>query len=205
MTVVQTDLPTRAEGTGGDFRDLKGLRGLDIGAGMERSEGWVTLDIAGDPDVVWDIRQMPWPFEDGEFDRINCHHVLEHLEPQFKVPVFNEMWRVLKTDGSVNIEVPVFPYVSAVADPTHLSYWHPETFDYFLKCERDHDHDAKVIDSHAYWTGEKKDRKGKIRRFGIVCHESHRLLYGIKPWRMMGRFRIKDGSICQVFLDKVSE
>ena len=43
----------------------------------------------------------------------------------------NEVHRVLGEKGMVRIEVPVFPFWKAIADPTHVSFFVPETFDYF--------------------------------------------------------------------------
>lgn len=176
---------------------------IDIGAGMVRDEGWLTLDIAGNPDIRHDLTQMPWPFEDESVDRLRCHHVLEHLAPQCKVPIFNEMWRVLKVGGTADIEVPVYPFVQAIADPTHLSYWHPESFDYFIRCDRDHDHNSKEFADYQHY--DTKTRRSDGRRYGAVCYDGQRRLYGIKPWALVGRFRRGDGAICQVVMEKLGD
>src|SRR5437870_2305691 len=44
------------------------------------------------------------PFDDGSFDLIVCHHVLEHLAPLDAV--LSEIARVLKPDGRLFVAVP---------------------------------------------------------------------------------------------------
>lgn len=107
---------------------------LSIGAGAkDKAEGYTTIDIAGSPDVRWDITQTPWPFQAEYFWGVKAHHILEHLERKFFVPVMNEAWRILEPEGRMWIELPVFPTEDAVADPTHLSFFVSATFDYFVK------------------------------------------------------------------------
>lgn len=131
-------------------------RKLDIGAGAKSQEedGWETLDIspAYHPDFQHDITRFPWPFEDDTFEELACWHVLEHLPPvtmaidwdrqtvdyiNTRIAVMNEMHRILKPGGMVNIEVPIFPYWQAMADPTHVAFFVPQTFWYFTKEEHD--------------------------------------------------------------------
>lgn len=109
-------------------------RKLSVGAGAkDREEGFTTIDIAGDPDVKHDITQTPWPFPDETFRGVKAHHIIEHIERKFLVPVMNEIWRVLEPDGRCWLEVPVFPTEDAIADPTHVSFYVSSTFDYFVK------------------------------------------------------------------------
>jgi predicted SAM-dependent methyltransferase len=102
---------------------------LDIGAGAKREEGFLATDIAGQPDVRCDARFLP--FRGGAFEGIKCHHVLEHIERRDLVGVMNEAHRVLKPGGAIDIEMPVFPFWTAMADPTHVSFYVPQTWDYF--------------------------------------------------------------------------
>ena len=128
------------------------VRRLDVGAGAKSDDGWETMDLspAYHPDFQHDITAFPWPFEDGEFDELRCWHVMEHMAPitmkidwqrqtvdyiNTRIAVMNEMHRILKPEGTVNIEVPIFPYWPAIADPTHVSFFVPQTFWYFTKNE----------------------------------------------------------------------
>jgi SAM-dependent methyltransferase len=127
-------------------------RKLDVGAGAKSDDGWETIDIspAYHPDFQHDITSFPWPFDDDTFDELRCWHVLEHMAPittlidfdqrkveyiNTRIAVMNEMHRILKPGAAVNIEVPVFPYWQAMADPTHVSFFVPQTFWYFTKEE----------------------------------------------------------------------
>ena len=109
------------------------LRQLDIGSGGTHEEGWESIDIsdAYSPDHVHDLTDLPWPFEDNTFDNLRCSHILEHIDRSWLVAVMNEMHRILKPGGMVNIQSPCAPHWKAYADPTHVSYLVPQTFLYF--------------------------------------------------------------------------
>ena len=86
---------------------------LLIGCGHSREKrmiyeghtpGWdelVALDINPecDPDIEWDLNEIPYPFDDNEFDEIHAYEVLEHLGAQgdfrFFFAQFEEMWRII--------------------------------------------------------------------------------------------------------------
>ena len=52
--------------------------------GHEQFTHVTRLDINPDhkPDIVWDLRQHPLPFENDSFDEIHAYEVLEHLAMQ---------------------------------------------------------------------------------------------------------------------------
>jgi predicted SAM-dependent methyltransferase len=66
----------------------------------------VTLDLdpACKPDVVHDLNQLPYPFEDNQFDEIHACHVLEHCGRQgdwrFFFKQCEEFWRITKPGGT---------------------------------------------------------------------------------------------------------
>lgn len=73
-----------------------------------------------------------WPLDAGTIDLIVASHVLEHIPAGTpRVAVFNEAYRVLKSGGIFSIHVPRFPHDAAVSDPTHVSYFVPDSFVYF--------------------------------------------------------------------------
>jgi SAM-dependent methyltransferase len=84
-----------------------------------------TLDIdAGvNPDVVHDLNQLPYPFEDNQFDEIHAYEVLEHCGQQgdwrFFFAQFSEFWRILKPDGLFVATVPMWDSPWAWGDPGH--------------------------------------------------------------------------------------
>lgn len=84
-----------------------------------------TLDYNADhkPDIVWDLMQMPYPFEDDAFDEIHAYEVLEHTGAQgdykFFFAQFSELWRILKPGGQLFVTCPSRFSVWALGDPSH--------------------------------------------------------------------------------------
>ena len=111
---------------------------LNLGAGFDNAEGFVRLDCS--PHAPADVRgdMCALPFGDCTFDEIKAHHVLEHIEKRDHVRALNECHRVLAPGGTIEVEVPVFPFPISIADPTHVSLWHSLSFDYFCQ-GRGHD------------------------------------------------------------------
>jgi SAM-dependent methyltransferase len=155
-------------------------RKLDVGAGAHKEPGYETMDISSvfSPDFRHDITSFPWPFEDRTFSEIRCHHVLEHVDRKDLIAVMNEMWRICKGDGIVNIEIPLFPYWPAIADPTHISFFVPQTF--------------------AYFCTEESYTKGMKGAKAYEGYTSHRALYGIREWKLVSAKRDGIGSILRV-------
>jgi SAM-dependent methyltransferase len=95
-----------------------GAKILDVGAGGRRiASTVVTLDAVPGPnvDLIGDIHQIPIKGE--SFDCVFCTGTLEHVrEPRRAV---EEIYRVLKPDGIVHIDVPFIQGYHA--DPT--DYW----------------------------------------------------------------------------------
>lgn len=64
-----------------------------------------TLDIneAHEPDVVWDLENLPLPFDACRFDEVHAYDVLEHTGRQgdwkFFFAQWDEFWRILKPGG----------------------------------------------------------------------------------------------------------
>lgn len=109
---------------------------LLIGCGSRRKkllfrknyENWsnlVSLDINPhhNPDIVWDLMDMPLPFEDNEFDEIHAYDVLEHTGQQgdyrFFFQQWSEFWRILKPNGAIFAKCPSWRSHWAWGDPGH--------------------------------------------------------------------------------------
>jgi SAM-dependent methyltransferase len=113
------------------------MRELLIGCGNSRKKKikhgdiekeWAnltTLDIdpSTKPDVVWDLNDLPYPFETDSFDEIHAYEVLEHLGRQGDWKAyfaqFSELWRILKPDGLLVGSVPMWDSPWAWGDPGH--------------------------------------------------------------------------------------
>lgn len=93
-----------------------------------RSEGWsnlTTVDINPDhkPDIVHDLNELPYPFEDNSFDEIHAYEVMEHLGRQGDYRWFfaqwDELYRILKPDGQFYGTSPIWASPWAWGDPGH--------------------------------------------------------------------------------------
>lgn len=137
---------------------------LNLGCGNRpiKQEGWVNVDKFSNvgADQVVDLFKMPYPWEDNSVDGILCSHFLEHL-PHSLVPhnmdtfpwtderqiellkldgffaFFEEVYRILKPDGWIEIESPFGWSTGSFQDPTHTRYLVLQSFGYLHKEEKD--------------------------------------------------------------------
>jgi len=108
-------------------------RVLNLGTGHRIIEGAVNHDrFKHHPaiDIAWDLKEMPWPWEDNSFDFVSARSVLEHI-PQDLVVTMNELWRIIAPGGHVAIRAPYWDSPIAHRDPTHYWCWDLRTFDNF--------------------------------------------------------------------------
>ena len=112
------------------------MRVLDVGCGHDKLPGAIGIDRSADTlaDVVHDLDQVPWPFETGEFHRIRCQDVIEHLDDI--IQTMDELHRLLRPGGRVSIRVPHFSSVQAFTDPTHRHFFASGSFGYFTADSR---------------------------------------------------------------------
>lgn len=77
---------------------------LHLGSGFKYYPGWLNVDVVGDQDVISDLRDLP--FDDEYADKIESIHVFEHFE-RVDIPIVLREWaRVLKTGGTLTLEMP---------------------------------------------------------------------------------------------------
>lgn len=104
-----------------DLREWQNLTTLDI-------------DASCNPDIVWDLNKLPYPFSDNEFDEIHAYDVLEHCGHQgdykFFFAQFAEFWRILKPDGLFLLTFPHWSGMWAFGDPGHTRVLAPGCFHY---------------------------------------------------------------------------
>lgn len=102
---------------------------LNLGACDRRIEGFISVDIAPPADQIADLRE-PWPWADNSVDEVKAHDVFEHLPN--RIHTMNELHRVLKPGARATIEVPSAARGAGFAqDPTHVSTWCMNGFQYF--------------------------------------------------------------------------
>ncbi|WP_051289484.1 methyltransferase domain-containing protein [Dolichospermum circinale] len=105
---------------------------IDLGCGTHKAEGFIGVDIiAGDQvDVIANLNGS-FPFPDHSVDFIKAYDIIEHLPD--RIHTMNEIWRILKPDGIVDISVPSTDGRGAFQDPTHVSFWNINSFMYYCQ------------------------------------------------------------------------
>jgi SAM-dependent methyltransferase len=80
-------------------------------------------------DVIHDLGEFPYPFDDNRFEEIYVDNVIEHLDDV--VRTMEEIHRILQNGGLVKIIVPYFRSRWAFIDPTHRHFFTSDSFAYF--------------------------------------------------------------------------
>lgn len=97
---------------------------LNLGCGFRRKDGFLNVDSqpACNPDLVLDLEQFPWPWDDDSVDEIHMSHVLEHLgaTPAVYLALIKEMYRVCRPGARLTLIVPHPRSDAFLADPTHV-------------------------------------------------------------------------------------
>ncbi len=103
---------------------------LDIGCGRNKRKDAIGIDIVKleGVDVVCNLEEG-LPFKDSVFDLVYASHVLEHVH-NF-IQLMEEIWRVLKPNGKLIIDVPFFAHEHAYGNPTHIRFFTWNSFHYF--------------------------------------------------------------------------
>lgn len=115
---------------------------LDVGCGRHKDLGWVGMDIQALPgvDVVHDLNVRPWPLESESVDEAKAWHIVEHIPPVCVtekgtrrpfIEFMDELWRVMRLGGRVDIETPYGSSDGFVHDPTHCNQVDEVTFEHF--------------------------------------------------------------------------
>ncbi len=104
---------------------------LDLGCGQRKLPGSVGVDFNqdSDADVIHDLNRFPYPFPNDQFDVVHCDGILEHLDDI--VRVMEEIHRIARPGGRVEVIAPYFTSVDAYTDPTHKRFFSMRSFDYF--------------------------------------------------------------------------
>lgn len=92
---------------------------LNLGCCDSPKPGYVNVDLRAYPgvDVVHDLSNFPWPWDDSSVDEIYASHIIEHIAD--RVGVMNECWRVLKPGGRLSLIYPDAMGAGHWQDPDH--------------------------------------------------------------------------------------
>ena len=117
--------------TGARYNTLT-MQILDVGCGDARDpRATAGIDMRAYPgvDFVHNLEQFPWPIPESMFDRVICRDIIEHLEDV--VRVMEELHRITKASGLIEIWTPHYSHPNSFHDPTHKHHFTLGTFDYF--------------------------------------------------------------------------
>ena len=108
-------------------------RCIDLGCGGTKQRA-TALGIDRHPhpgvDVLVDL-ERGLPFANRALDQVFAVHFLEHIHNL--LGLMNEIHRILVPDGVLHVIVPNCTFVNAIADPTHVRFFHQQTFKYFCR------------------------------------------------------------------------
>jgi len=93
---------------------------LNIGCGFRKIMGAINVDgfAACKPDVLWNLNDTPWPWEDNSIYYIHAYHIFEHIKDWWAA--FEECARILQPGGLLEIRVPDATSDSALTYRDHL-------------------------------------------------------------------------------------
>lgn len=84
---------------------------LHVGCGSKVLEGYTNIDKYVDGPNIEKFDILKLPYADYSIDEILAEHLVEHLTFAEEKIFFEEMYRLLKTNGLLHIEVPDFEWV----------------------------------------------------------------------------------------------
>ncbi len=117
---------------------LSGFSRLHLGCGNRIWPGWINIDRYRAFDVPYadclqqcDISVGRLDIEDESIDYVFSEDMLEHIPPQRRVHVINEINRVLVPGGVMEHYVPNAGSRNDYGSPSHVSHWNMQTFEHF--------------------------------------------------------------------------
>ena len=105
---------------------------LDVGCGdAQDPRANSGIDIRSYPgvEIVHDLEKFPWPIADNRYDRVILRYVIEHLSDA--VRTMEELHRICKPGGRIEIWTPHYSHPNSYHDPTHKHHFSFGSFDYF--------------------------------------------------------------------------
>ena len=97
---------------------------LNLGCGSKKIKDYTNIDKykTFKPDIIHDLEQFPYPFEDNSVDNISLSHVLEHIgqNPDTFNLIMKELYRICKNQAVISITVPHPRHDDFLSDPTHV-------------------------------------------------------------------------------------
>lgn len=104
---------------------------LDIACGANKAPGFWGIDQTSYPgvDMVWNLDEFPWPFDDNSVDEIRCEHFIEHCADL--VRFMEELWRIMRPGAIGRLVAPWWNSINTWRDPTHRRGIADQTLNFF--------------------------------------------------------------------------
>lgn len=117
-----------------DIDARRALR-LNLGGGERPLPGHYHLDLVALPgvDIQADLNEPLDLLPDGSVEAVHCRHLLEHIDRL--LPLLEELHRVVRPGGEIDIRVPHFSNPYGYSDPTHVRFFGLYSFFYFAAPE----------------------------------------------------------------------
>ncbi len=97
---------------------------LNLGCGYNKVAGFLNVDLFPEcqPDLVYDLEALPWPWESDSVENVIFNHSLEHMgqSPRVFLGVIKELYRVCRDQARIMINVPHPRHDDFINDPTHV-------------------------------------------------------------------------------------
>lgn len=110
---------------------------LNLGAGQYLKEGFINVDQFSLPgiDVVHNLCNFPYPFEDESSNEIVAYDLIEHFPSHVDgentvLKFVTECHRILKKGGVLFIQTPRYDAEFLYIDLTHTRGFHEKSFDF---------------------------------------------------------------------------
>lgn len=108
---------------------------LNMGCGHNKVEGYINVDQSPvcHPDIVCNLEELPWPWQDDSIHEVLFSHCLEHLGRETKsfLQIMKELYRVCRDEAIINIIVPHPRHNNFINDPTHVRIITPQVLELF--------------------------------------------------------------------------
>ena len=96
----------------------------NMGCGHHKIAGHINVDASAvcQPDMVFDLESLPWPFDTSSADEVVFNHSLEHMgqTPKIFLGIMQELYRISKDGAEILINVPHPRHDYFINDPTHV-------------------------------------------------------------------------------------
>jgi SAM-dependent methyltransferase len=118
-----------------DLEQGRTLR-IDLGSGTRPRSGFYGVDQLDLPgvDIVADLNQPLDLLPDSCVEHLFSSHALEHVE-KF-IPLMDEIHRILRPNGVLEVIAPHFSNAYYYSDPTHVRFFGLYTMSYFVDLEK---------------------------------------------------------------------